>query len=122
MADQVFQCARLGAVHRVFAVDARVAAGTVVVHQQQFQAHVLVDQLVQVQQVCRFQGLVEALYQQLRAVAVDGQAAGAFLAAVKQPIAVRTLGVQRVDQVLAVIEGGAQRLIQGSHGARLACR
>ena len=122
MADQVFQCARLGAVHRVFAVDARVAAGTVVVHQQQFQAHVLVDQLVQVQQVCRFQGLVEALYQQLRAVAVDGQAAGAFLAAVKQPIAVRTLGVQRVDQVLAVIEGGAQRLIQGSHGARLAGR
>jgi hypothetical protein len=42
---------------------------------------------------------VEALHQQLRTVAVDGQAAGAFLAAVEQPIAIGALGVQLVEQV-----------------------
>ena len=119
VAHQVFQRGRVGAVHRVFAVDARVATGAVVVHQQQFQAQELVDLLMQLQQVGAFQALVEALHQQLRAVAVDSQAAGAFLAAVEQPIAIGALGVQLVDQVLALIEGGAQRLIQGRHGARL---
>lgn len=120
MANQVYQRGRLGAVHRVFTVDARVATGAIVVDQQQFQAHELVDQLVQVQEVSCFQGLMETLHQQLWAVTVDSQAAGAFLAAMKQAVAVSALGVQLVDQVLAIIEGGAQRLIQGSHGARLA--
>src|SRR5471032_2390343 len=120
VANQVYQRGRLGAVHRVFTVDARVATGAVVVDQQQFQAHEQVDQLVQVQEVSCFQGLVETLHQQLWAVTVDSQAAGAFLAAMKQAVAVSALGVQLVDQVVAIIEGGAQRLIQGSHGARLA--
>ena len=75
---------------------------------------------MQLQQLFGFQRLVEALHQQLRAVTVDGQAAGTFLAAMEQSITVGALGVQLVDQVLAMIEGGAQRLIQGRHGARLA--
>jgi len=118
--DHVFQCCGFGSVYRVFAVDPRVAAGAVVVHEQQLQAQVLVDQLMQVQQVCGFQRLVEALHQQLWAITVNGQAAGALLAAVEQAIAIGALGMQLVDQVLAMIEGGAQRLIQGRHGARLA--
>lgn len=68
---------------------------------------------MQVQQVCAFQRLVEALHQQLRAIAVDGQATGAFLAAVEQPVTVGALGVQLADQALTMIEGGAQRLVQG---------
>lgn len=64
---------------------------------------------MQVQQVGGFQGLVETLHQQLRTVAVDGQAAGAFLAAMEQPVTVGALCMQFADQVLAMIEGGAQR-------------
>jgi len=56
--------------------------------------------------------LVKALHQQLRAIAVDGQATGAFLAAVEQAVAVGALGMQFGQQGLAMIEGGAQRLTQ----------
>jgi hypothetical protein len=62
---------------------------------------------------------VKALHQQLRAVTVDGQTAGAFLAAVEQPIAIGALAVQLGQQILALIEGGAQRLIQGRHAGAL---
>ena len=62
---------------------------------------------------------MEALHQQLRAVAVDGQTAGAFLAAVEQAIAISALAVQLGQQIVTIIEGGAQRLIQGRHALRL---
>ncbi|MNF06683.1 hypothetical protein D3C80_2066860 [compost metagenome] len=63
---------------------------------------------------------MEALHHQLRAIAVDRQAAGAFLAAMEQAIAVGALAVQLGQQILAVFKGGAQRLIQGGHAGRLA--
>ena len=78
-----------------------------------------IDGFVQLQQVIALQALMKALHQQLRAVTVDGQAAGAFLAAVEQAITVGALGVQLGQQVFTVIEGGAQRLIQGGHALRL---
>ncbi|MNL46421.1 hypothetical protein D3C87_1691300 [compost metagenome] len=80
----------------------------------------LIDSVVQLQQGIAHQGLVEALHQQLRAVAVNCQAASTFLAAMEQPIAIGALLVQLGEQVLAMIEGGAQRLIQGRHAGRLA--
>ncbi|CAI8981738.1 hypothetical protein EMIT0324P_50040 [Pseudomonas chlororaphis] len=74
---------------------------------------------MQLQQGLAFQRLVKALHQQLWAVTVDGQAPGAFLAAMEQPIAVGALLMQLGEQVLAMIEGGAQRLIQGRHAGAL---
>jgi hypothetical protein len=56
---------------------------------------------VQLQQVVTFERLVKTLHQQLRAVAVDGQAAGTFLAAVEQPIAIGALAVQKTCGRLA---------------------
>ncbi|MNM36964.1 hypothetical protein D3C81_476850 [compost metagenome] len=110
----------VGAVDSVFAVDARIATGTVVVDQQAFKTEVLVDDFVQLQQSIAFQRLMETLHQQLRAVAVDGQATGAFLAAMEQAIAIGALAVQLGEQILAMFKGGAQRLIQGRHAGRLA--
>ena len=52
------------------------------------------DRTVQGQQVFTLQRLVEALHQQLWAIAVDGQATGAFLAAMEQSIAIGTLFMQ----------------------------
>ncbi|MNZ82057.1 hypothetical protein D3C78_1007440 [compost metagenome] len=120
VADLVGKGGFVGTVNRVFTVDPRVAPGTVVIDQQQVEAQVLIDGFVQLQQRFALQRLVKALHQQLRAVAVDGQAAGAFLAAMEQAVAVRALRVQFGEQVLAMIEGGAQRLIQGRHAKRLA--
>ncbi|MNN40637.1 hypothetical protein D3C81_1547180 [compost metagenome] len=110
----------VGAVDSVFAVDARVATGAVVVDQQGFKPQVLIDHFVQLQQRFAVERLVETLHHQLRAVAVDGQAAGAFLAAMEQAIAVGALAVQFGQQILTMFKGGAQRLIQGGHAGRLA--
>ncbi|CAI8993122.1 hypothetical protein EMIT0P43_90029 [Pseudomonas jessenii] len=120
VADQVLQGGFVGAVDDVIAIDARVAAGAVVVDQQGFKTQVLIDRFVQLQQRLALQRLVETLHQQLRAVAVDGQATGTFLATVEEAIAIGALQVQFGEQVLALIEGGAQRLIQGRHAGRLA--
>jgi hypothetical protein len=70
---------------------------------------------------CRFSRLAvgEALHQQLRAVAVDGQAAGTFLAAMEQAVTVGALAVQVGQQGVAAGEGGAQRLIQSGHARGL---
>ena len=70
------------------------------------------DQLMGAQQFIAAELLVKGLHQQLRAVAVDGQAASTFLAAMEQAVAVRALVVQFSQQGVAVGEGGAQRLIQ----------
>ncbi|MOA22661.1 hypothetical protein D3C78_1432350 [compost metagenome] len=117
MADQVGQRLGLGPIHRVAAVDPRVGLRAVVVHRQQRCGQGVLAGLQQLQQGVAFERLVEALHQQLRAVAVDGQARRAFLAAVEQPVTVGALGVQFGDQGLAGVEGGAQRLVQGGHGA-----
>src|SRR5450830_949478 len=119
MAHQVGEGGFVGAIDRVFTIDPRVAPGAVVVDQQSVQFQMLVDGRVQGEQVFAFQGLVEGLHHQLRAVAVDGQAAGTFLAAVEQAIAIGALAVQLGEQFLAMIEGGAQRLVQGRHARRL---
>ena len=119
MTDQIHQRGVVGTVDVVFAVDTRVAAGAVVVDQQSLQAQGLVDDGVQLQQIVTLQCLVKTLHQQLRAVTVDGQAASAFLAAMEQAIAIGALAVQYREQVLTLIEGGAQRLIQGRHAGAL---
>ena len=115
----VFKRGFFGAINRVFAINARVALGAIVVDQQQVKAQVTIDGVMQLQQVIALKALVKALHQQLRAVTVDGQAASTFLAAVEQAIAISALGMQPGQQVLTVIEGGAQRLIQGRHAMRL---
>ena len=74
---------------------------------------------MQLQQIIALKTLVKALHQQLRAVTVDGQAPGTFLAAMEQAITICALSVQLGQQVVTVIEGGAQRLIQGRHALRL---
>ena len=81
-----------------------------------------IDRVMQLQQVIAFQTLMKALHQQLWAVSVDGQAPGAFLTAVEQAIAVGALGMQFCQQIVTIIEGGAQRLIQGRHAMRLGNR
>ncbi|MNE21245.1 hypothetical protein D3C80_1143960 [compost metagenome] len=116
--DQVGQRLGSGLEHRVAAVDARVALRAVVVHRQQRGGEGLLAGLQQFQQGVALERLMEALHQQLRAVAVDGQAGGTFLAAVEQSVAVGALRVQFGEQGLAGVEGGAQRLVQGGH-ARL---
>lgn len=118
MPDQVLQGGLVRLIDGVLAVDARIAPGAVVVDQQSLQSQLFVDDAVQLQQVVALQRLMEALYQQLRAVAVDGQSGGAFLAAMEQAIAVGALLVQLAEQLLALVEGGAQRLIQGRHAGR----
>ena len=65
---------------------------------------------------------MKALHQQLRAVSVDRQAPGAFLTAVEQAITIGALGMQFGQQIVTIIEGGAQRLIQGRHAMRLGDR
>ena len=118
MPDQVLQGGFVRLIDGVLAVDAGIAPGAVVVDQQGLQAQAFVDNAVQLQQVVAFQRLVEALHQQLRAIAVDGQAGRAFLAAMEQAIAVGALLVQLAEQLQALVEGGAQRLIQGRHAGR----
>ena len=70
-------------------------------------------------QIVGLQRLMKTLHQQLRAVAVDGQARRAFLAAVEEAVAVGALGVQLREQVFASGEGGAQRLVKRRHARRL---
>ncbi len=119
VADQVGQGRGFGGIDRIEAIDSRVALGAVVVDQQQGFIQGDADLLVGGQQFIAPKAGVEALHQQLRAVAVQGQAAGAFLAAVKQPVAVGALGMQFGKQRLAVVEGGAQRLVESRHAWRL---
>ncbi|MNN03878.1 hypothetical protein D3C81_1165870 [compost metagenome] len=120
--DMIGQRGFAGLIHRIAAVDAAVALGAVVVDQQQFLAQVRLHCRVQLQQGAGLEGLVETLHQQLRAVAVDGQAAGALLAAMEQAIAVGALGMQFGEKALAGVEGGAQRLIQEGHARGLGLR
>ncbi len=119
VADMIGQSRFFSLVHGIVTIHARVALRTIVIDQQGVQAQARVDLLMQRQQGIAIQAGVETLHQQLRAVAVDGQPAGTFLAAVKQSIAVRALSMQLVEQRLAIVEGDAERLIQGRHAERL---
>ena len=121
MPDHIHQGLVAGLVHRVMPVDPAVATGTVVVDQVQRQAEKPFDGRVQVQQIIPLYCLVKALHQQLRAIAVGGEAGRAFLAAMEQAIAIGALGMQFGEQGLTVVEGGAQRLIQGGHARGLGC-
>ena len=62
---------------------------------------------------------MKALHQQLRAITVDGQAARTLLAAVEQTITIGPLLMKLAQQALTIIEGDAERLIQGRHTTRL---
>ncbi|RMM48237.1 hypothetical protein ALQ78_05776 [Pseudomonas syringae pv. aptata] len=119
VADMIGQSRFFSLVHGVMAIHARVALRAIVIDQQGIQAQTRVGLFMQRQQGIAIQAGMKALHQQLRAVAVDGQPAGALLAAVKQSIAVRPLPMQLVKQRLAIIEGDAERLIQGRHAERL---
>src|SRR5690606_34857943 len=61
---------------------------------------------------------MKTLDQQLRAIAVDGQAGNAFLAAMEEAVAVGTLSVQFVQQRATSVQGGAQRLVKRRHARR----
>ncbi len=117
--DMVGQGRFVGLVNSVLAIYPRVALRAVVVDQQRLQTQAHVDLRMQFQQRIALQAGVKTLHQQLRAIAVDGQAAGAFLAAMKQAIAVGALPMQLGKQRFTVIEGDAERLIQGRHAKRL---
>ena len=119
VSDHVGQRRVFGTIHRVFPIDPRVAPRTIVVHQQQRRLQVLLDGAVQGQQIFACQRLMEALDQQLRTIAVDGQATGAFLAAMEQAIAISALFMQLLEQRGADVEGGAQRLDQSGHARSL---
>ena len=119
LADQILQGSRLGLMQFGVAVDARMAFRAVVVDQQQGLAEPFLNLIGQLQQGVMLQRLVEALHQQLRAVAIDGQARCAFLRAMEQAIAVGVLRVQLAKQVFTVVEGGAQRLIKSGHARHL---
>src|SRR5690606_31256454 len=77
---------------------------------------------LQCQQGAPLQAVVETLHQHLWAVAVDGQPAGALLAAMEQAVAVGALLVQLGEQWLASVKGGAQRLVERGHARRLGKR
>ncbi|MNC58709.1 hypothetical protein D3C75_1084590 [compost metagenome] len=97
MPDMVGQGRFAGLVNRVTAVDAAVALGAVVVDQQQLKAKLCFNHGVQFKQGAALKRLMETLHQQLRAIAVNGQAAGAFLTAMEQAVAVSALGMQFGD-------------------------
>ncbi|MNP11332.1 hypothetical protein D3C76_1035140 [compost metagenome] len=95
--DMIGQRGFAGLIHRIAAVDAAVALGAVVVDQQQLKAKLCFNHGVQFKQGAALKRLMETLHQQLRAIAVNGQAAGAFLTAMEQAVAVSALGMQFGD-------------------------